>query len=446
MQIDMYFLPKEDLNSCPVAGRLANNVQLMRQVDLPLKPLEREYFVKFGNNLILNKIDWMTGKISSRKFDHNGLVQEIKGGKLSKRRDFGISPVPEVAILFDSLPIIGTHYALKGLKKVKFSFYTIPGIIPGKIKMKDVIVDVGCRFHSRHVCFSSNYVALIVNNGHSDAPRSWTSGLNSQNEMRNESRFQKLMILLKVERENDNLYNFIEISRHNLESIQGIFKVEMIYNKTEDTILFTARTFFKKDLMLLIYNVKSKSIEQSIEAMVDPVFSQIFFVDHVDYEGGVIVTVCWYKNHEVRLFSKIGKKGYSLVKCFSMDLTSLLDYDSYCCSNRHSQILFFLVKQWEVIIYDLFDTSDFAVLPYGEDEGPPQFYFNESGEEIYVYHRQRMSVYIYKSMLKSLLLQSALITAKFYTKAQLRDMNLPRQLYKYLNTLAFFSSEVNAIQ
>ena len=49
--------------------------------------------------------------------------------------------------------------------------------------MKDVIVDVRCRFHSKHVCFSSNYVALIVNNGHSDAARSWTSGLNSQNEM-----------------------------------------------------------------------------------------------------------------------------------------------------------------------------------------------------------------------------------------------------------------------
>ena len=446
----MYFLPKEDLDSCPVAGRLANNVKLMRQVDLPLKPLEWETFVKFRTNLILNKIDWLTGKISSRKFDHNGVVQEFKGGKLSKPREFGVSPVSRGAIFFDSLPIILTHYALKGFRKVKFSFYTIPGIIPGKIKIKDVIVDVGCRFHSRHVCFSSNYVALIVNNGHSDAPRSLISRWNSQYEMQNESRFHKLMILLKVERENDNLYNFVEISRHDLErSIQGIFNVEtMIYNKTEDTILFTARTFINqapKYLILLIYNVKSKSILQSIEAMEDPISSKVFFLDHVDYEGGVIVTVCFYKNHEVRLFSKIGKKGYSLLKCFSMNFTFVLDYYSRCCSNRHSQILFFVVKPWEVVIYDLFDTSDFAVLPYDEDEKPPQFYFNDSGEEIYAHYRQRMLVYLYKSMLKSLFLQSALITAKIYTKAQLRDMNLPRQLYKYLNTLSFVSSEVNTI-
>ena len=53
------------------------------------------------------------------------------------------------------------------------------------------------------------------------------------------------MILANVDRENDNLYNFMEISWHNLErSIQDIFNVQtMIYSKTEDTILFTARTF-----------------------------------------------------------------------------------------------------------------------------------------------------------------------------------------------------------
>ena len=63
--------------------------------------------------MILNKIGWMTGNISSRKFNYNGEVQEIKGGKLSKPRDFDISPVPQAAMLFHSLPKIGTHYALK---------------------------------------------------------------------------------------------------------------------------------------------------------------------------------------------------------------------------------------------------------------------------------------------------------------------------------------------
>ena len=55
--------------------------------------------------------------------------------------------------------------------------------------------------------------------------------------------------------------------------------------------------------MLLIYIVKSKSIKQNIEAMEDPICSKVFFLDHVDYERGVFVTVCFYKNQQVRLFS-----------------------------------------------------------------------------------------------------------------------------------------------
>ena len=87
------------------------------------------------------KIDSMAGEISSRKFDHNSLVQEFKGDKLPRDID-----LKQGVVYFDSLPIIGTHYtinSLTGFKKIKFSFYTIPGIIPGKIKMKDAIVDVG---------------------------------------------------------------------------------------------------------------------------------------------------------------------------------------------------------------------------------------------------------------------------------------------------------------
>ena len=127
--------------------------------------------------------------------------------------------------------------------------------------------------------------------------------------------------------------------------------------------------------------------------MEDPISSKVFFGDHVDYEGCLITFSCFYKGQEVRLFSKIGKKGYSLLKCFSINFTSVLQNYYCCCSKRHSKISFFLVKRCEVIIFDLFDTSDFAVLPYGADERPPpHFYFNESAEEIYGHYDQRIVV------------------------------------------------------
>ena len=128
--------------------------------------------------------------------------------------------------------------------------------------------------------------------------------------------------------------------------------------------------------------------------MKDPSVPKVFFLDLVDYESGVIVTVFFYKN-QVRLFSKIDKKGYSLLKCFSMNFTSVFENYSCCCSNRHRQILFFPVKRCEIIV---FDTSDFAVLPYVVDEGS----LNESGEEIYVLYHQRTLMYLYNSKLKSL--------------------------------------------
>ena len=93
----------------------------------------------------------MAGEISSRKFDHNSLVQEFKGDKLPRDID-----LKQGVVYFDSLPIIGTHTinSLTGFKKIKFSFYTIPGIIPGKIKMKDAIVDVGYIVNLSSVCVS----------------------------------------------------------------------------------------------------------------------------------------------------------------------------------------------------------------------------------------------------------------------------------------------------
>ena len=90
------------------------------------------------------------------------------------------------------------------------------------------------------------------------------------------------------------------------------------------------------------------------------------------------------------------------------------------------------MKYGEVCIFDVFDPSNKTFLTYGFDERHPQFYFNETGEEIYVHYDQRTCIYLYKSMYKSLLLQSASIVAKTYTKRQLTDMKLPKQIYKYL--------------
>ena len=103
-----------------------------------------------------------------------------------------------------------------------------------------------------------------------------------------------------------------------------------------------------------------------------------------------------------------------------------------------------MINRGEVVEFDLFDTTNFTVIPYGMNLYlEPDFYFNET-EEIYThYDGERVLIYLYKSMFKSLLLQSVLVVAENYTKAQLHDMNLGRQLYKYVNTFSLFSMKAN---
>ena len=121
---------------------------------------------------------------------------------------------------------------------------------------------------------------------------------------------------------------------------------------------------------------------------------------------------------------------------------------AFCYSNRYNQILFFLINRGEVVVFDLFDTTNFTVIPYGMNLFlEPDFYFNETGEEIYThYDGERMLIYLYKSMFKSWLLQSVLVVAENYTKTQLHDMNLRRQLYKYVNTFSLFSMKANHLK
>ena len=132
------------------------------------------------------------------------------------------------------------------------------------------------------------------------------------------------------------------------------------------------------------------------------------------------------------MFSKNVENRDTPFKSFSVNSSGSLDNFACCCSNRKNQILFFDVKYGEVCIFDVFDPSNKTFLTYGSDERHPRFYFNETGEEIYVHYDQRTCIYLYKSMYRLLLLHSASIVAKTYTKLELTDMKLPKQIYKYL--------------
>ena len=243
---------------------------------------------------------------------------------------------------------------------------------------------------------------------------------------------QKLLVLFEIQMESKNCYKFVELCRNNLEELIGeLTGMEMISNRTEDVLLFHVKTLDQASshLVILIYNKNSDCFEETIKVFENPVSSRVFFVNHTAYKSGVIVAASCYKN-QIKLFSKNVENRDTPFKSFSVNSSGSLDNFACCCSNRKNQILFFDVKYGEVCIFDVFDPSNKTFLTYGSDERHPQFYFNETGEEIYVHYDQRTCIYLYKSMYRSLLLKSASIVAKTYTKHKLADMKLPKQIYK----------------
>ena len=422
----MYFLPEEEV-SYGVSAELENNIKLTRKVALPLDKMCWENFIKSGTELVFYLVNVGAGEITSRKINHDGVVQ-FKGDALPISKEWARNLS---LFFFESLPIIGVCHTMKDLKKVKFSFYTIPGIVTGRIKMEDVILDVGYKFQAVNVCVSSNYVAVIIRISQYDSSLSiFTSSIGPKNLKEK----QILLVLFEIQIESKNCYKFVELCRNNLEKLIGEFTdIEMIFNATENVLLFHAKTFNESPnhLVILVYNKNSDRFEETITVFENPVTSRVFFVNHNAFKGGVIVAASFCKN-QIKLFSKNNENRYTLLKSFPVDFSGSLDSFTSCCSNRKNQILFFDVKYGEVCIFDVFDPSNKTFLTYGCNERYPQFYFNETGEEIYVHYDQRTCIYLYKSMYKSLLLQSASVVAKTYTKRQLIHMKLPNQIYKYL--------------
>ena len=159
------------------------------------------------------------------------------------------------------LPVVGTWHALEGL---------ISGISSTRIKMKDIIVDLGCTFEEYIVYISSNYIAVAVLIYYKDSTSSWMFRMKSIKELQKKPRYRNVMIILKIQLNREELYELVEISQHNLEeSIKCIFNVAIIVanNNSKDAIVFTVGLLHvvTSHLELLIYNLKSKIVEQIIE-------------------------------------------------------------------------------------------------------------------------------------------------------------------------------------
>ena len=434
----MYFLPEVDVKSHTVSQRFNGNIKLCREFcDVP-RTFLFEKFIKFGKDFVFYTIDWLSNQIVHGKLDQKG------GGYKFKRDKIPIRWNASQVIMFDLVPAMGFYelFRVGEIVIMKFSFYKVPGLFSESIEVQDFVVIIGNKVVN-NVLNTLNYVAVVFSN--LDFPTDRSESILQCNKEKHD--FQCSITLYQVVFKMSNGFELVEISDNSLEKyVEGIFVVEnMIFNKTEDIILFQLKTL--KKIILLVYNLNSRNIEETItvferergfeeELVVGTVQynTRVFFVNHRDYEGGLIIVISDIVQ-QLKVFRRNKTSSY-LFKCVLLNFDDTLisrDCVPYCFSNRNNQIMLFLTSSKYVSVYDLFDMSNNAVfaLQDNEDNGIPWLYVNDTGEEFYVRHNDKVCVYLYKSML-SLTQQAAAIVAQTYTKSELNSMRLPGHLQKYL--------------
>ena len=71
----------------------------------------------------------------------------------------------------------------------------------------------------------------------------------------------------------------------------------------------------------------------------------------------------------------------------------------FITNNSKNDILIFVLGNWNVGVYELFDISYSTCLPIRAKEGPFEVFSNEIGEEYNICARKKIYVYLHKPML-----------------------------------------------
>ena len=257
----------------------------------------------------------MFGRQKDWKFDSNGVFQFLT--------DEGKPEMCVHLLIFDSIPIIGFYSREyeNEIEQVKFSFRKIPGIVLESIEIDDVVLNVDVEKNCK-VFSLSRFVRITIDNliypfaGGQDEnfPDKLIWDINKE-----EKNFRCLLIIFELQLKELSKYRLLEISRNDLETYTtDLFVVEnMIFNEVKGILLIQVKA--KGKIVLFLYNIKSKNIEESITVFeneprldYDHGSTKIFFVNHIDFEGGIILAVS-HVVKQMKVFGRFGKVDYRLL-------------------------------------------------------------------------------------------------------------------------------------
>ena len=234
------------------------------------------------------------------------------------------------------------------------------------------------------------------------------------------------ILVLKIQFQDDSNCEVVEDFRKNLSQFIDAYYSEVHFMKVVDKRMFLqyqTKDVCKEDSCIL--NLSSGDIHNLPPGFMEDE-SRLYVVKH-----GKTDLIGLFPN-QVKVLRYFGH-GKFKSKLMDFDFNSYPLCDVEFISNRSSQVFMILstFSSNEIHVFGLFDLKNRALIFQGSEDKHLQIFVNGTGEEIYIFHQNTLSVYFHHSPVKSLLSLAAAIIRIIYTENELSQMNLLGK-YQYL--------------
>ena len=405
----MYFVPQSELDKYE---HLEKGVKFMKQVDVgdhenegSAKVIEylRCFDKSFDNTLSYIKQVFNV----SRHFIHYKLTYDGLVTKHQKILDaFYSQPYLGWGYVLENIPLI-FYYNITGSKtRIKLFLLGLLGSYLENVDSREASVNLDFLFYlSSTTCSLDCIVFTILNRNDNTC---W-------------------ILVLQVEVSSDNNCKLIEIWRKNLnQCICNLVNTYLII-KAEGRLFLQYRKVGSNDVGGCILDLHTEDVidlpaKFSLDCGVTyfvKCYNQYFVINLILSENKIQIFRCQRK---IRCISQ------SI--CFNFE--SLGHCKFKCMINRKYQI-FLLVADCDnsrVQIFDLLDCRNKTLLYQGYNNARMDLCFSETGEEIYFYQRNKVTVCFYRCPITSLLSFAIDFVFVLYSKKELKKISLPKQLHQ----------------
>ena len=411
----MYFTPKFSRNIHKLIGNLEKDIKQTKKIDLPItENLEDEFrlgtctfFRCFGNgsddSLSLVKLGVNNDTIVHYKITCDGFITRSE-----KKLDSFYIQRRNSARVLEKLPLVIYHNVnVDCMNNILLHIIGITSTYLEKCEVKNISLMFDYPVYHYKIYDCGDCIIFVTGN---------------QGFLVGE------ILILKIQFQDDRNCEVAEVFRKDLSQIVDSYYHDVRFKEIiEKRVFFQYKTTDKYEDYGCILDLSSGDNLNLPSAFMES-GRMLHVVKHSNCEL-LIMVHC----NEVKVLKYLGH-GKFKSKQMDFDLRSY----TYCTfefiSNRNSQALMVLSKisSREIHVFDLFDLKNKALIYHGSEDKEIHICFNNSGEEIYVFHQNTLSVYFYRSPIKSLLSLAADIVRIIYTETELRQMNLPSGLYQNL--------------